>query len=201
MVTHDTPPTPPCDCYRCEWDRERAARRRAGLDEWPNRPRYTSEMLLECPRFRRIGPAHCYGREERDWWAQHGPHAVTWMRELIHAELDDDLHRSRYGAWSLLSIPAQRAYGIVPGERAKPPFRWDGVDAYEVLVDGQVADGMRAPWTAAGVARDVVSLAAYLTRVGVIPPTTGEVLLLDLAERAPRWIDWIDGDGPRPRRG
>ena len=192
MMTAERRSAHACDCYCCDWERERARLRRAGLGPWPDRPIYTSEMRLECGAFRQLGPVQTFCRQERDWWDRHGPHALRWMRELIHLELDDDLARSKHGAEHLLGIPCDRSRGILSPHR--PPFSWAAIDAREIFFDGYLALGLRPGWSAYRLAQDVGGFATYLIRVGLIPPRVGGPLLEDIERWAPTWVAQVEGE-------
>jgi hypothetical protein len=173
----------PCDCVCCR----EGALHRSYCDGTVTDPL----LLLQCRRFRQVGPSNPSDEEERTWWQTHEPFVFDWLREEAERGVED-LVQARYGATTLLSVPDMRAIGI--GDD-RPAYCWDEIDAHEILFETFAHGGIPEAWDARTIVEAIRSFAAYLVRRGAIDPEPGAALERDLDLWIPRVLAFYEG-GP-----
>lgn len=130
----------------------------------------------------------------------------AWMRLWIEFEteapyVEGESWDLRYAAGALTGAIEMRGMIVLPGEPARDPNSWAGIDAYEVLFQNVVHQGVCVDVGEREHLENIADFADFLGRHGVIPEAEHLALQgeFDLwAERLLHvWKDggWYDRDG------
>lgn len=104
------------------------------------------------------------------WWTAHQPIAEEWIREIVRTR-GVPVRLAEYAARSVLAVPERRASGLLPDDPQRRPFTWSGIDAHEILFLQAAYDGGYPGHDDATLLELMGEFAAFLGKLGLIPPT------------------------------